>query len=290
MYITVDLVKELINGQYPEFSNLEIKMVEKSGHDNRTFHLGNTMSVRLPSGPSYASQIEKELTWLPKLKPYLSLPIPSPIAKGEPSAKYPFSFAINRWIEGETADYNTVDNLNQLALDLANFLKELQSIDASLGPIAGEHNFYRGGSLKVYDNETRVTLEKLKDVFDTNVLENIWNTALQSTYENKPVWIHGDIAIGNLLVKDGKLSSVIDFGILGTGDPACDYVMAWTFFDSESRKIFKDTISCDEETLNRAKGWALWKALITYDINDVNSKSSKWAKYCIDELLKDSKY
>ena len=95
------------------------------------------------------------------------------------------------------------------------------------------------------------------------------------------------MAIGNLLVKNGKLSSVIDFGILGTGDPACDYVMAWTFFDSESRQVFKEELNCDEETLNRAKGWALWKALITYDINDKNSTSSQWAKYCIDELLKD---
>lgn len=288
MDITVDLVKELINEQYPEFSNLEIKMVEKSGHDNRTFHLGDTMSVRLPSGPSYASQIEKELTWLPKLKPYISLPIPSPIAQGKPSTKYPFSFAINHWIEGDTVSYDTVKDLNQLAIDLANFLKELQSIDASLGPVAGEHNFYRGGSLKVYDNETRVTLEKLKGIFDTNILENMWNTALQSKYEDKPVWIHGDVAVGNLLVKNGKLSSVIDFGILGTGDPACDYVMAWTFFDSESRQIFKDTLNCDKETLNRAKGWALWKALISYDITDENSTSSNWARHCINELLKDN--
>lgn len=284
MDINVDLVKELIAHQFPEFSDLEIKMVEKSGHENRTFHLGDNMSVRLPSGPSYASQIEKELTWLPIFKNQISLPIPSPIAKGVPSSKYPFNWIINPWIEGETVNYDNVCDLKELAVDLARFLKELQSIDASLGPLAGEHNFYRGGSLEVYDGETRDTLEKLKDVFDIGIIENIWNTALQSKYEDKPVWVHGDVAIGNLLVKDGKLSSVIDFGILGTGDPACDYVMAWTFFDSESRQVFKEELNCDEETLNRAKGWALWKALISYD---KNSTSSQWAQYCIDELLKD---
>ena len=287
MDINVDLVKELIAHQFPEFSDLEIKMVEKSGHDNRTFHLGDNMSVRLPSGPSYALQIEKELTCLPIFKNHISLTIPSPIAKGEPSSKYPFNWAINRWIEGETVNYDNVCDLKELAVDLARFLKELQSIDASLGPLAGEHNFYRGGSLEVYDCETRNSLKKLKDVFDIDIIENIWNTALKSKYEDKPVWVHGDVAVGNLLVKNGKLSSVIDFGILGTGDPACDYVMAWTFFDSESRQVFKEELNCDEETLNRAKGWALWKALITYDINDEDSKSSQWAKYCIDELLKD---
>ncbi|MGL5414789.1 MAG: aminoglycoside phosphotransferase family protein [Clostridium sp.] len=218
----------------------------------------------------------------------MSVTIPSAIAKGSPSTKYPFSFAINTWIEGETVSYERVKDLKQLAIDLAKFLKELQSIDASLGPAAGEHNFYRGGYLGVYNDETRAMLEKLKDIFDVTILENIWNKALKSKYSDEPVWVHGDVAVGNLLVKNGKLSSVIDFGILGTGDPACDYVMAWTFFDDESRKVFKEALDCDKETLNRAKGWALWKALITYDTSNEKSINSQWAKQCIKELLKDN--
>lgn len=287
MKITVDLVKELIDSQFPEFSDLEIKKVEKSGNDNRTFHLGDNMSIRLPSGTSYASQVEKELKWIPIFKNHINLTIPSPVAKGLPSSEYPFNWVINHWIEGETVNYENVNDLKELAVDLARFLKELQSIDASLGPVAGEHNFYRGGSLKVYDSETREAFIKLKDVFDVNILEKIWNASLQSKYEHKPVWVHGDVAIGNLLIENGKLVSVIDFGILGTGDPACDYVMAWTFFDSQSRKVFKEELNCDEETFNRAKGWALWKALISYNINDRNSSSSLWALRCINEILKD---
>lgn len=287
MNITIELVRELVREQYPEWSNLEIRQVEKSGHDNRTFHLGDKMSLRLPSGQEYASQIEKELKWLPKLKPHISFNIPSPIAKGNPTDIYPFPWAINHWIEGENITYENVKDLNQLAIDLAKFLKELQSIDASNGPKAGKHNFYRGGDLRVYDKETRIALEKLGGIFPIKILEDIWNNALQSHWENDPVWVHGDIAVGNLLVKDERLYSIIDFGILGTGDPACDYVMAWTFFDSKSRNILKNELKCDEGTWSRARGWALWKALITYDINNKRSESSLWAESTIKELLKD---
>lgn len=288
MDINVELVKTLIKEQYPKWSNLDIRPVEKSGHDNRTFHLGNDMSVRLPSGYEYASQIEKESTWLPKLKQGISFKIPSPIAKGNPSEIYPLPWAINHWIEGETINYDNVNDLNKLAVDLAKFLKELQEIDASGGPIAGIHNFYRGGDLMVYDKETRYALNTLKNIFPANILENIWDTSLKSKWEHKPVWVHGDVAVGNLLVKNGELYSIIDFGVLGVGDPSCDYVMAWTFFNYESRNTFKRELKCDEDTWNRAKGWALWKALITYDINNENSELSIWAKSTIEEILKDN--
>lgn len=286
MNIDTNLVKTLIKEQYPNFSDLKIVEVENSGNDNRTFHLGDSMLVRLPSGKEYASQIEKEMYWLPKLSPYISLDIPLPLFKGNPTKEYPFNWGIYKWIEGETLTYKDILNLDLLAIDLAKFLKELQSIDATLGPKAGKHNFYRGGSLNIYDNETRIALKNLKNIFDTNSLENIWKKCLKSKYTNKPVWIHGDIAVGNLLIKDGRLSAVIDFGILGTGDPACDYVIAWTFFSNKSREIFKSHLNCDEETFERAKGWALWKALISYDIENPNSVISKWAANCINQILK----
>lgn len=130
---------------------------------------------------------------------------------------------------GETVTKQNVRDLNGFAADLGSFLIELQSIDASNGPIAGEHNFYRGGLISVYDEEARVAIENNKDVFDETLLKHLWDLALRSTWDRKPVWVHGDVVPGNLLVKDGKLCAVIDFGILGVGDPACDAAMAWTF-------------------------------------------------------------
>ncbi|MBJ7985473.1 aminoglycoside phosphotransferase family protein [Bacillus cereus] len=286
-HITADLVKKLIQEQFPKWAHLEVKPVKLSGHDNRTFHLGDQMSVRLPSAAAYAPQVEKENKWLPILSKELSLPISAPIAKGNPSEEYPWSWSINKWIEGETVTKENVRDLKGFATDLGSFLVELQSIDTSNGPVAGAHNFYRGGLISVYDEEARVAIVNNKDVFDETLLKHLWDLALRSTWNRKPVWVHGDVAPGNLLVKDGKLCAVIDFGILGVGDPACDAAMAWTFFDKNSRKIFKKVLRMDEETWNRARGWALWKALITYDANKNSNKRVAEESYRVIQVIVD---
>ncbi|EEK78323.1 acetyltransferase [Bacillus cereus] len=285
--INVSLVEKLIQEQFPEWAHLEVKSVKLSGHDNRTFHLGDQMSVRLPSDVAYAPQVEKENKWLPLLSKELSLPISSPIAKGNPSEEYPWPWSINKWIEGETVTKENVRDLNEFAADLGSFLVALQSIDASNGPIAGAHNFYRGGLISVYDEEARGAIENNKDVFNETVLKHLWDLALQSTWKRKPVWIHGDVAPGNLLVKDGKLCAVIDFGILGVGDPACDAAMAWTFFDENSRNVFKEVLHIDDETWNRARGWALWKALITYDANKESNRIVAEESYRVIQVIMD---
>lgn len=277
MKIEVELVRKMIAAQFPEFAHLPIQAVKNGGHDNRTFHLGDELLIRMPSGKAYEAQVEKESEWLPKLAPQLSLPITEPVAKGKPTKDYPYSWSINKWIVGETVTQNNVD-LNQFAGDLAGFLKELQTIDASVGPRSGVHNFYRGGDLKVYDTETRNALYSLKDQVDVETCQRIWEQALSSKWQGKRVWVHGDIAPGNLIVRNGRLAGVIDFGILGTGDPSCDLAMAWTFFDANSRAIFMEKMVLDEDTWNRARGWALWKALITFD----HEASRKVVKCLVD--------
>ncbi|EPD53777.1 hypothetical protein HMPREF1210_00600 [Paenisporosarcina sp. HGH0030] len=263
--INIDLVTRLIKEQFPEWSHLVIAPVKNGGNDNRTFHLGKHMIVRLPSAAGYAPQVEKEQKWIPVLAEKLSLSISMPIAKGYPNEEYPWSWSIYKWLEGEHLSHSNIDDLNRLAKDLGTFLNELQDVDVSGGPLAGRHNFYRGASLAIYNKESQDAIENNEETFDVGMLSEIWNLALNSEWESEPVWVHGDIAPGNLLVKDGKLCAVIDFGILGVGDPSCDAAMAWTFFDETSRKVFKDIINMDERTWNRARGWALWKALITYD-------------------------
>ncbi|MBM7690828.1 aminoglycoside phosphotransferase (APT) family kinase protein [Peribacillus deserti] len=285
--INVDLVVRLIKEQFPQWADLEISPVKFSGNDNRTFHLGDHMSVRLPSAACYAAQVEKEQKWLPILANQLSLPISIPLAKGDPSDEYPWAWSINKWLEGETVSPGNINDINQFARDLGIFLIELQSIDASGGPLAGEHNFYRGGPLSIYDEESREAIENNKDIFNEHLLKEIWELALDSNWNSNPVWVHGDIAPGNLLVKDGILCAVIDFGILGVGDPSCDAAMAWTFFDDNSRKIFKSVLKMDEETWNRARGWALWKALITYNGNKNSNKAIAEESYKIIKIIVD---
>lgn len=280
--ITLELAKQLVAEQFPEWSTLEIRQVKKGGHDNRTFRLGETMSLRLPSHQAYAAAMEKEAKWLPYLAPRLDMAITTPIAKGEPSAIYPLPWSVNNWLEGEALSVAPVDML-QFAVDLAQFLTQLQSLDAEDGPSAGAHSFYRGGDFAVYRQETEEAIQQLADVVDTDRCQQILADALATKWTKTPVWVHGDIASGNLLVKNRQLVAVIDFGTLAVGDPACDLVMAWTFFDQESREIFKKYLPLDEATWQRAKGWALWKALITYHAEDQDVR--QLARHTLDAIL-----
>jgi aminoglycoside phosphotransferase (APT) family kinase protein len=290
MIINIDLVTKLINEQFPEWSHLDIIPVKNGGHDNRTFHLGDHMSIRVPSAVGYEPQVEKEHKWLPILSEKLSLPVSIPVAKGNPNKEYPWSWSIYKWLEGEPLSHRNIDDLYQLAKDLGTFLNELQAVDASGGPLAGRHNFYRGGSLSIYNEQSRNAIENNKETFDGDILSEIWSLALDSEWELEPVWVHGDVAPGNLLVKDGRLCAVIDFGILGVGDPSCDAAMAWTFFDDTSRKVFKNILNMDVGTWNRARGWALWKALITYGAyKDSDKVKAEEAYNTISRIIEDYK-
>lgn len=286
--INVELVQALIGEQFPQWIELPIKPVAVSGWDNRTFHLGSEMSVRLPSAAGYVPQVEKEQRWLPQLAPDLPHPIPKPVGKGMPGQGYPWSWSIYRWIEGEAVTRNSISDLTGFASDLAGFLTALQTIDVGDGPLAGAHNFYRGGDLAVYAAETRQAIETLAGELDVSGVSRVWEAATASKWKNAPVWVHGDVAIGNVLHIDGCLSAVIDFGLLSVGDPACDLVMAWTFFDAESRAAFQAGLPLDGETWARGRGWALWKALITIvqHKND-NPNVADEARQVVDNVLAD---
>ena len=265
--IDAKLAGQLVSSQFPIWKDLPVRPVELSGWDNRTFHLGDTMLVRLPSAKEYAVQVEKEQVWLPKLAPFLSLKIPVPLAMGKAGCGYPWKWSIYSWIEGDSLASLSVAletyKLFALAGDLGKFLNELQKIESQGGPRPGLHSFYRGGDLKIYDEETRRALSLLEGKINTRSAAAIWEKALSTSWNKKPVWVHGDISAGNLLLnQDRRLSSVIDFGQLSVGDPSCDLAVAWTAFKGESREKFQETLSLDDGTWARGRAWALWKALI----------------------------
>jgi aminoglycoside phosphotransferase (APT) family kinase protein len=285
--ISVLLVKALIAEQFPQWHYLTIAPVKYQGHDNRTFRLGETMLVRMPSATIYAEKVQKEQEWLPVLAKDLSVHIPHPIALGKPSKDYPFYWSIYQWINGDTVDTLKHHELPQFALDVAHFLNELHEINTTeCNLVPGIHNFYRGASPVVYDAEVQSAFVELQDIIDVQAASAVWQKAGSSTWANDPVWIHGDFSPGNILVKDGKLSGVIDFGGMAVGDPACDLVIAWTFLNGESREIFRTQIELDANTWNRARGWALWKAMITLvALEDKYSPKALKQKQIINDIL-----
>lgn len=289
--IDTPLVRRLIDSQFPQWKDLPIQPVATSGWDNRTFHLGKDMSVRLPSAADYELQIEKEHQWLPKLALNLPLPIPIPLAMGKPEHGYPWKWSIYRWLEGRSANLAPISDLAEFAANLAHFLVALRKIDTTGGPAPGLHSFQRGGSLSIYDADTRQAIASLKDKIDVSSATAAWEAALSTPWKNSPVWVHGDISAGNLLVKTGKLCAVIDFGQLAIGDPACDLAINWTLFHGKSRETFQSTLALDKDTWVRARGWTLWKALVVAAgfANPNNTESSRCWRI-IDAVLAHHKY
>ena len=288
MEIDTLLVRRLVAAQFPQWANLSIQPVEPNGWDNRTFRLGNDMSVRLPSAEPYAAQVDKEHRWLPILARLLPLAVPVPLVRGLPADDYPWNWSIYRWLEGENATAERINDLNQFATTLAQFLMALWQIDPAGGPSPGRHNFFRGGPLATYDQETRDAISSLRGKIDTEAAMEVWEIALNSAWNKTPVWVHGDVHPTNLLVRDGFLSAVIDFGCSGVGDPACDLMIAWTLFSGDSRETFRAAIPIDDSTWARSRGWALWKGLITLvEHIDINPLAAAAAQQYIDDVLAD---
>lgn len=261
--IDVDLVRRLLATQFPRWADLPIRTVEPGGWDNRSFRLGETMVARLPSAACYSRQIEKEQHWLPILARELPLPIPVPLALGMPGQGYPWHWSIRGWLEGETALLGTLGDASAFARFVAAFLAALHRIDAAAGPAPGAHNFHRGGPLEHYDRDTRGAMAQLGDSIDAASALRLWEAALGSRWRGPSLWVHGDLSPGNLLVRDGSLGAVIDFGCCGVGDPACDLALAWTFFEPDARAEFRAALPLDAETWTRGRGWALWKTLLS---------------------------
>lgn len=151
----------------------------------------------------------------------------------------------------------------RFAADLAVFLSALYAIDPVGGPAAGAHSFFRGGPIEVLDADVRSATAELASQIDTDAVTAAWDAALDAAWHGPDVWVHGDVTSTNLLVADGRLAAVIDFGCCAVGDPACDLAITWTLFHDASRRMFRERLGLDDGTWSRGRGWALWKALNT---------------------------
>ncbi len=257
------VVGRLLAAQFPQGAHLPIEPVRSAGTDNAIYRLGEDMALRFPRIPAATARLEKELRWLPRLAPDLPLAVPVPLAKGTPAEGYPWLWSIYRWLKGENAALDRIAEPRQAAIDLAHFIIALQRIDPTGGPPPGEHNFGRGVPLAKRDPRVRAAVASLDTMLDADAVTAAWEAALHApAWQGPPVWIHGDLSPGNLLLVQGRLSGVIDFGGLGVGDPACDLIAAWSLFSADTRDVFRSALAVDDATWARGRGWALSVALI----------------------------
>ncbi|MEV7193384.1 aminoglycoside phosphotransferase family protein [Streptomyces sp. NPDC093510] len=264
MQTDADLVRRLLAEQFPQWAELPVASVPLPGMDNATFRLGDDMSVRLPRYPRWIGQVEREQRWLPWLAPQLPLTISTPIAAGRPGQGYPFPWSVYRWLDGEAATTDGLADPVRTARELAVFVGALQRIDATGGPAPDLSNAFRGERMGTEcdslaaDSLVRAKIAKLDGIVDTDAVTAVWEAALAApAWDRDPVWLHGDLATGNLLAVDGHLSAVIDFGTLAVGDPACDLIPTWMFLPAEARDTFRTAVGLDDATWARARGLAL---------------------------------
>ncbi len=287
----VSLVGRLLAAQFPQWTDLPIEPVRSAGTVNAIYRLGDDMAVRLPRIEGATAQLHKERRWLPRLAPLLPLAIPIPLAIGEPAGGYPFAWSIYPWLSGETATVERIADPRQAATDLAQFVAALQRVDPTDGPPPGEHNAFRGVPLAARDESTRAAIASLAGAIDVGAVTAAWEAALRAPeWQGPPIWIHGDLDSRNLLVEEGRLSAVIDFGCLGVGDPACDVMVAWKVCSADTRDIFRDELTVDEATWARGRGWALSQALmiLSYYTLETNPVLVREAHHWMTEVLSES--
>jgi aminoglycoside phosphotransferase (APT) family kinase protein len=246
-------VRRLLAGQFPEWSALPIEELPVGGTDNAIYRLGDELSVRLPIKPTKPGDQDLEFRWLPVLAPRLPVAIPEPLALGHPAEGYPNEWAIHRWLPGTDATVAPLD-LEQAAIDLADVIAALWSIDPAGGPSGG-----RGEPLAPRDTQTRSCIAEL----GLDEALPVWEAALAApVYEGPPRWLHGDLDNRNLLLEDRRITGILDWSCACVGDPACDVKVAWAVLDAATRPVFRERLGVDDDTWARARGWAVSQAVI----------------------------
>ena len=282
------LVRRLLAGQFAQWADLPIERVPSPGTDNALYRIGDDLVARLPRIHWAVDKVELEQKWLPWLAPQLPFPIPAPIALGEPAEGYPHQWSVYRWLEGESAVTARIDDARQFALDLGSFIAAMQRIPLPDEPLRGGYG--RGVPLAQRDAGVRAAIGKLEGMVDIPAVTAAWEAALGAPmWDGPPVWFHGDLLAGNVLLKDGRLSAVIDFGTLGTGDPAADVMAAWTLVPAEARDVFRAALPInDDSTWARARGWVLSFGLIALPYyHETNPVLADLGRRGIAEVLAD---
>jgi aminoglycoside phosphotransferase (APT) family kinase protein len=260
--VTSSLVRHLVASSFPQWADFPLTRVASTGTDNAIFRLGDQLGLRFPRVGWAENQIAKESEWLPRIALQLPVEVPEPLAVGEPGAGYPFPWLVFRWLEGDDMQHLEDVDFDQLARDIAAFVHALEAIDATGVPLGGRH----GGRMWADDETVRSCIEALQDEIDANLALSVWEAALEAgPWRRPPVWVHGDLLPGNVIVRDGRVTGIIDWSSAGAGDPACELMIAWAL-PPAARALYRSLLELDEPAWARARGLVVEQAVnfITY--------------------------
>jgi aminoglycoside phosphotransferase (APT) family kinase protein len=282
--IDVTIVRTLLQEQYPLYLSEKLTFFESMGTENVMFSLGEDKLIRLPRVEGAVNSLKKEAKWLSVLRRNLKVPIPKVLFEGKPSDSYPFPWLVISKLEGaEISNENPIAS-SKTSRSLADFIFDLRLAPTKKGPLCS-----RGLPLAKRDKAVRESILLLEGSYDTKLLTDLWEDSLKaSAWQNEPLWLHGDLHKGNLLAKDSEISAILDFGLSGIGDPSCDLMAAWTVLEAKSRREFFSFLSADDNSIRKARGWALSLGILGYPYyKETNPSFALLAKNAMDEVISD---
>jgi aminoglycoside phosphotransferase (APT) family kinase protein len=264
------VARSLLESQCPQWAGLPLSPAG-AGTDNIMFRLGNELLVRLPRTADKARSLQKEQQWLPRLAPLLSCPIPEPFYAGTPTRAFPLEWSVYRWIDGEAAAPDTVRDWATLGTDVAEFVRELRGVNLMDAIRTGDLRSYRGNRLQGGPKQAQVRMAKenfdrcrtlIGSQLDLDALEQMWLAALALPEPAEPhVWLHGDLKPANLLVRNGKLHAIIDFGSLSVGFPEGEHTTQWEM-PPQARLAYRNALDIDDQTWARVRARAIAGSLV----------------------------
>ncbi|HET7303246.1 MAG TPA: aminoglycoside phosphotransferase family protein [Segeticoccus sp.] len=285
------LARRLLAAQLPDVADLPLTRLASGGTENAVFRLGDQLALRMPLQPSAVDGLLKEVRWMPVVARHLSVETPTVVALGDSSADYPFPWAVVRWLEGSDGLRTPLHRLPGAASDVTRLVGELQAVDTSGAPAPGSKGFGRGLPLVGRDADVRAGLDRCaaRNLTDVDRLTTVWEEALAAPpWQDAPVWLHADLIPGNVLVRDGRLAGLLDFGAMATGDPAYDITAAWHLLDAADRETFLTALDVDEATRRRARGLVVGHAVVALPYYlDTHPAMVGTARRGIEQVLSD---
>lgn len=256
--IDADVVRALIDEQFPDWSGLDLRPVVAEGTVNAIFRLGDDLAVRLPLQPTDESELDAEHRAAAAFAAATSVPSPEIVAVGRPDERYPQAWTVQTWLTGATAtDVDPAGSIG-LAADLAALITELRAVPTDGRVFSGRG---RGGALSDHDEWVATCLERSEGLLDVAPLRELWAEFRGLPHAAPDVMSHGDLLPGNLLVADGRLCGVLDVGGFGPADPALDLICAWNTLDTEPRAALREALGSGDVEWERGRAWAFQQAM-----------------------------
>jgi aminoglycoside phosphotransferase (APT) family kinase protein len=285
--VSLSVVRELVDAQFPSWRHLAVKAVESAGTVNAIFRIGDRLAARFPlrrgDAASVRRRLESEAAAARVLAGRTRFATPEPVAIGEPGAGYPLPWAVQTWLPGVTATDDDPGGSVAFAHDLAEFISGVRAIGTGGRTFRGQG---RGGDLRSHDGWMDTCFARSGHVLDVRWLRRRWEVmrALPRGAAGD-VMSHGDLIPGNVLVSSGRLAGILDVGDLGPADPALDLVAAWHLLEDGPRQALRDDLRCDDLEWERGQAWAFEQAMgLVWYYADSNPAMSRMGRRTLERI------